>query len=66
MLFFSKEASAEQNKQDDKCADVKTEQPAVEKNHKQDDNPKNIAACVALGGLVSASATTAETTETAK
>jgi len=44
MPVFSEKASAEQDKQDNKCADVKTEQSAVEKNQKQDNNPKHIAA----------------------
>jgi len=58
------QATAEQDKEDDKRADVKTEQPAIEKNQKQDYNPKNIATCVAPFSLVTASA--AKTTEAAK
>jgi len=70
MMSFAlaEQASAEQDEQDNKRTDIKPEQPAVEKNHKQDYNPQDITATVALGWSVSATATTAaETTaESAK
>ena len=57
--------SAEYNKQDNKCADVKAEQVAVEKNHKQYDNPKDITTCVAFVASFAA-ATATDSAESAK
>ena len=63
--FFSEQAAAKQDKENDERANVQSEQSAVEKNQKQNYNPQNIAAGVAFVWSVVASATT-KTSETAK
>jgi len=63
---FPEKASAEQDEQNDKRADVKSEQSAIEKNQKQDYNPKNVATCVALVGPVSTATAKTKTAESAE
>jgi len=67
-VFVSEQATAEQDEEDDKCADIKSEQSAVENNHKQDYNPQYITTCVALGWFVviAAAACSAKTAQSAK